>query len=406
MVQCIAPAPAVHVAPAPAVHVAPSLAVFALPAPMNENVAPAPDLNLASILEPPVPIIQVVQASQVQVIVKIVESLEIQSVQDTQTSESLGPAPSRRVDCAETVEGVEIGLPLPAEPSSPMHVTTPVPAEAYAVEALVDEYNFPALAVSYASLVPMVEHSALAPAVSYAAQAPVFIEKIVETPEIHDVVEFEPPLPAECCPPMRETTPVVEAPLVLIEHVLPAALDELVAPAASAPIAENVAPAPVVSYTVPTLVVGYNAPTPAVFHDEQAPLGNFNCLAPAATYAAAPVVKYVASAPSVEATLSVSHERIQHHTMEQIVDIPVPGVHTSTFQERIPEFDSPVPQIMEALPGVHTSTPQKQSQMTVISKLVPANHLPKSNVPEAKYSILPSCLLGKTASHVSLTSHW
>ena len=44
----------------------------------------------------------------------------------------------------------------------------------------------------------------------------------MDSAEAVDVVEFEPPLPAESGPPMRETTPVVEAPPVLVECALPA----------------------------------------------------------------------------------------------------------------------------------------------------------------------------------------
>ena len=68
---------------------APGLPVYGAPAP----VAPV----LFDFLEPFVPIAQVVQVPQVQLTEKIVESPEIQSAQDTQTSVSLGLAPSRRV---------------------------------------------------------------------------------------------------------------------------------------------------------------------------------------------------------------------------------------------------------------------------------------------------------------------
>ena len=64
---------------------------------VNEYVAPAPDLALASLQEPLVPIVQVVHVHQVQLIDKIVELPEIQPGQGTQTSTSLGTTPSRRV---------------------------------------------------------------------------------------------------------------------------------------------------------------------------------------------------------------------------------------------------------------------------------------------------------------------
>ena len=70
-----------------------------------------------------------------------------------------------------------------------------------------------------------------------------------------EVVGFEPPLPAESVPPLRVTTPVVEAPLVMVEHVQPAPVVDLVAPEAPATVAEYVAPAPVVTCAAPAPVI-------------------------------------------------------------------------------------------------------------------------------------------------------
>ena len=89
---------------------------------MTEFAAPV----LADLQEPPVPIVQIVQVPQVQTIENIVEIPEILSAQGTQTSESLGPAPVRRVRFADTVDIVEFEPPLPAEYVPPMRVTTPV----------------------------------------------------------------------------------------------------------------------------------------------------------------------------------------------------------------------------------------------------------------------------------------
>ena len=90
-----APAPVdEHIAPAPAERVAPAPAVYAVPATVNAYAAPAPDLNLASILEPLVPVVQLVQDPQVQIIEKIVEILESLPAKGTQTSEILGTAPA------------------------------------------------------------------------------------------------------------------------------------------------------------------------------------------------------------------------------------------------------------------------------------------------------------------------
>ena len=143
------------------------------------------------------PIVQVVQVPQVQLTKKIVESSEIQSADDTQTSESLGAAPSRRVTFAATVERVEVGSPLPPEPVSPMHVTTPV-------------VEVPPVVVEYVQPESVVDVSAPAPTVTYTAQSP---------------------LPAVPAPPLRDTAPVVDAPSVVVEHVPSAPVVELVVPA-------------------------------------------------------------------------------------------------------------------------------------------------------------------------------
>ena len=73
--------------------------------------------------------------------------------------------------------------------------------------------------------------------------------------ETVEMVEFQPPLPAESVPPLRVTTPVVEALLNVVEHVRLAPVVEFVAPAAPAPVAESVPPAPVVTFSAPTPVV-------------------------------------------------------------------------------------------------------------------------------------------------------
>ena len=65
-------------------------------------------------------------------------------------------------------------------------------------------------------------------------------------------MELGSPLLAEPVSPMCVATPVVEAPLVMVEHVLPA------------PVAESVARVPVVSYTAPTPMDDYSASVPDV----------------------------------------------------------------------------------------------------------------------------------------------
>ena len=95
-----------HIAPAPAVHFAPAPAVHAAAAPVSACVTHAPDLNLASLLEPPVPVIQVVPVPQVHLFETTVVISESFTGQDTQISENLGAASVRRVCFAEIVEVV------------------------------------------------------------------------------------------------------------------------------------------------------------------------------------------------------------------------------------------------------------------------------------------------------------
>ena len=70
------------------------------------------------------------------------------------------------------------------------------------------------------------------------------------------VVEFEPLLTAE----PGVTTPVVAAPLVMLEMVQPA------------PVVENVAPAPALTNVAPAPVVEFVVPAPAVLHAASAPV--------------------------------------------------------------------------------------------------------------------------------------
>ena len=139
------------------------------------------------------------------------------------------------------------------------------------------------------------------------------IEKIAETPDIlsgqdaqtSEILEIAPaqlanfaetldvaglgsPLSAESHPPLCVTTPVVEALVVMVEHVLPAPVIEFVAPSAPTPMVEKVAPAPAVIYT-----------------------------------AQAPVDDCIASAPAVTYTAPTSADDFRH-TVEQIVGAPVP----------------------------------------------------------------------------------
>ena len=79
-------------------------------------------------------------------------------------------------------------------------------------------------------------------------------------------MELGSPLLAEPVSPVCVATPVVEAPLVMVEHILPAPVAENVAPAAPDPVAESVARMPVVSYTAPTPMDDFSASVPDVSH--------------------------------------------------------------------------------------------------------------------------------------------
>ena len=142
-----APAPVdEYIAPPPAVHFAPAHADGAVPAPVNEYAAPAPDFALALFQEPACADRPGRAGSSGAAHRKIVEIPGIQPGQGTQTSTSLGTTPSRRVTLAETLDRVEVWSPLPAEPVSPMCVTTPV------VEAPVVMVEHVLLAPSWSSL--------------------------------------------------------------------------------------------------------------------------------------------------------------------------------------------------------------------------------------------------------------
>ena len=84
--------------------------------------------------------------------------------------------------------------------------------------------------------------------------APVRPMKLAETMK---EVEIEPPLSAVSIPPLRVATPVVDAPNVMVEHVLPAA---------------SVAPAPAPTCATPALVDDCVAPVLAVFYAAPAPV--------------------------------------------------------------------------------------------------------------------------------------
>ena len=76
-----------------------------LDAPFGPHVAPAPAItDFASLLEPPVPVVQVVQVPQVQIIERIVKTPDIRSVERSQTLGSLRLATICQMKLAETME--------------------------------------------------------------------------------------------------------------------------------------------------------------------------------------------------------------------------------------------------------------------------------------------------------------
>ena len=211
---------ATYAAPAPVVHAA--------PASVTEFLVPV----LSDFLEPPVPIVTVVQAPQLQITEKVVEIPEIwPGHTNFREFESCLPF-AVFFFLADTVEMVELELPLPADPAPPLRETTPV------VDA-------PPVEVELVSPAPVVEPVAPAPAVSYAAPAPV-AEHVPPTPAVAHAapapeVQFVPPTPA-------------------VAHAAPAPVVQFVdpTPAASAapgPLIEESAPAPCVSHAALALMV-------------------------------------------------------------------------------------------------------------------------------------------------------
>ena len=170
---------------------------YASTAPVDEYIAPALDIHaaaapvapvLADFLEPHVLVVKVVQVPQAQLFEQIVEIPDTQTAQGTQTFESLGTAPARRVDLAETVEVMEFAPPLPAESTAPACVTAhvvdvPLVVMEDAQPTPVDEHSAPAPVVDHAALAPVVENIAPTTAVTYAALAPV-VEQIAPAPAV------------------------------------------------------------------------------------------------------------------------------------------------------------------------------------------------------------------------------
>ena len=123
------------------------------------------------------------EASQMQVVEKTVEGLqqivektagtpETQTIQGGQTSESSGIALIRQMGQAETVEVIEIGVPLPAESGRPISVTAPVSEASPVVveykQPVPEEYVAPAPAISRAHAFVVVEYITSASAVAHA----------------------------------------------------------------------------------------------------------------------------------------------------------------------------------------------------------------------------------------------
>ena len=239
----------------------------------------------------------------------------------------------------------------------------------YAAPAPVVEYMSPASAV-YAAPAPVNEYEAPAlvftnlaclqepplPVVQVVQVPQVqMIEKIAETPEIlsgqdaqtsetlgiapaqHvnfaetvDVARLGPPLPAESGPPLCVTTPVVEALVVMVEHVQPAPVVEFVAPSAPTPMAENVAPAPAVIFSAQAPVDDCIAPAPAVVYTAQAPADDFRhtveqivgAPVPQFVEEVVPDVSYAASTSSSRETVA-ERMRLWREAQEASADRPV-----------------------------------------------------------------------------------
>ena len=290
------------------------------------------------------PVFQVVQVPQVQVIGKIVENPEIQSAQDTHTSESLGPAPSRRVNFAESVDCVEIGSPLHAESVSPMPVTTPVvevpPVVVEEVQpAHVDPLDVPVPAVTHVALALVAEDIGPTPSDTYAAEQTLVVDFIASAPAVSyaaltHVVEHIAPVVEHSAPVVEHFAPAPAvsnaehalAPALAVTYATPARVDDFIAPAPAvtfavpAPMDELVAPAPAVTYEVPAPVVEYVAPAPAVAHAALAP-------APVVTYEApasegvdvAPALADEFEAPTPASTCAAAASTISLTPLERIL---------------------------------------------------------------------------------------
>ena len=161
-------------------------------------------------------------------------------------------------------------------------------------------------------------------------------------------------IPAESVPPMRMTTHVAEAPVVMMEHVQPAPVFASVAPvpavtlAAVAPVAEDVAPTPAMTHAAEQAsVVDCIAPAPAVSYAERAPVVEDIPPTPSLFHAEqAHVDVCIASVPAVTYTAPTAVDDFRR-TVEQIVGAPAPQF----VEEVVPasalviEYDAPAPAV-------------------------------------------------------------
>ena len=145
---------------------------YASTAPVDEYVAPAPDVHaapasiahlLADFLEPPVLVAQFVQVPRL-----------LKAPKPSRVWELLPLA----VDFAETVEVMQFAPPLPAESAPPACVTAhvvdvPTVVMEDAELTTVDDHSAPAHAESFSALALVVENLASTTAVTDAEQAPV-----------------------------------------------------------------------------------------------------------------------------------------------------------------------------------------------------------------------------------------
>ena len=285
------------------------------------------------------------------------------SFQGTQTSESLGPAPGRHVEFADTLEVVEFKPSLPAEITD-HHFEGLCAASRHKSLALSNkqrrqfthldiDFNWsrqvtankreqliteilggliPPLAATHAATAtaaPRTEYVAPAPVLADLQEPPLPNIQVVQVPQVQ-IMEKTVEIPEIQTNQDTRTSECLGAHVRRVNFA-----DTVVEYVQPVQVVEFVAPAPAVSFETPTTMVEYVTPAPAVTNTAPAPVVEYVASAPAVTHVApasvvgsvapASAVDYAAPAPvqveeqflAVATTLAATDETFPHEKFEE-----------------------------------------------------------------------------------------